>query len=124
MKIVKGNEIIHQQLKSSQTGEEYSQSAVLSEKLGTKDLFISHEVIRPRSRSSGAHYHMVVDEIIYVLQGQVTAVEGDDQIELFAGDSLSFSANSKKKHFLLNESNEEAQVLVIRKMTVSEDVIF
>lgn len=124
MKILKGSEIIHQQLKSSQTGEEYSLSAVLSEKLGTKDLFITHEVIKPQFRSSGAHYHLVVDEIIYVIKGRVTAVEEGDRVELIQGDSLCFAANSKKKHFLVNESDEEAQVLVIRKKLEKEDVIF
>ncbi len=73
MRMQKSLERIHRQLKSQKTGEEYSLSSVVSDALQAEDIFLSHEIIRPNSRSSAPHFHIATDEIIYVLEGTVIA---------------------------------------------------
>lgn len=124
MRIQKDLEKQYRQLKSQKTGEEYSLSYVISDALQTKDIFLSHEIIKPNSRSSAPHFHTDTDEIIYVLKGNVKAVEADVETELAEGDSIFFEARSGKHHFLKNESSHDAQVLVIRKNVEISDVKF
>ena len=124
MRMQKSLERIHRQLKSQKTGEEYSLSSVVSDALQAEDIFLSHEIIRPNSRSSAPHFHIATDEIIYVLEGTVIAVESDTDFVLNKGDSIMFEKNSSQRHFLKNESNHDCQVLVIRKKTEKLDVEF
>lgn len=124
MKIQKSSERQYRQLKSQKTGEEYSVSSVISDVLQARDIFLSHEIIRPDSRSSAPHFHTELEEIIYVVKGTIKAIEGDIEIELNAGDSIMFESNSGRHHFLKNESSHESQVLAIRKKIEKSDVEF
>lgn len=124
MRIQKGIERIYRQLKSQKTSEEYSLSSVISVALQSQDIFLSHEIIRPNSRSSAPHFHITTDEIVHVIEGTVVAVESDTDIVLNKGDSIIFGKNSGQRHFLKNESNHDSQVLVIRKKIEKSDVEF
>lgn len=124
MRIQKNSEKQYRQLQSQKTGEKYSLSNVLSENLRTKDIFISQEVIPPGLRASAPHLHLETDEIIYVLTGNVTAVEGDKETELSEGDVVCFESNSNQHHYLKNISTNEAKVLVIRRELEKQDVVF
>lgn len=124
MKIQKNSARQYRQLKSQKTGEEYSLSSVISEVLQPKDIFCSQEIVRPNSRSSAPHFHTEVDEIVYVLKGTLKAIEGDVEVELNEGDSIIFQSNSRQHHYLKNELNCEAQILVIRKNIENSDVNF
>ena len=125
MKIQKASERQFKQLFSSRTNEQYSQSHVISEALETKEIFLSIEVLRPRSCSSAPHFHLETDEIVYVLRGEVVAIEGDTEVTLQEGDCALFQAGSNRPHVLQNRSEErEAHVLVIRKPTQTNDAVF
>jgi len=123
MKILKKSEKQFRQLISESTNERYSKSSVISEDLDSKQLFLSLEIIQPKTRSSGAHYHKETEEIIFVLKGEVKAFEGDQETLLIEGDSVIFNADSGQKHYLKNESENEAQVLVFRRLTKNSDVV-
>lgn len=124
MKIQRAIDLKHRQLKSSKTGEEYSLSSVISDTFASDGIFLSHEIIRPNSKSSGAHFHTETDEIIYILEGNITAVEDETEMKLSAGDSILFERQSGKYHFLKNESDSNCVALVIRRKMTTEDVVF
>lgn len=124
MKLQKKSERLHCQLKSQKTGEEYSLSSVLSDTFLTDEIFLSHEIIRPNTRSSAPHFHMETNEIIYVLSGILKAIEDELEIEVSEGDALLFERQSGRHHFLRNESAADAHVLVIRKKLEVADVVF
>lgn len=124
MKIQRSTDRQHRPLKSSKTGEEYSLSSVISDAFASEDIFLSHEIIRPNSKSSGAHFHTETDEIIYILEGSITAVEDETEVALSAGDSILFERQSEKYHFLKNESQSDCVALVIRRKMAVEDVVF
>lgn len=124
MKLLKASERQHRQLKSSRTGEEYSLSSVLSDAFSTESIFLSQEIIRPGARSSGAHFHTETEEIVYVLEGKLSAVEGDSRVEMVAGDAILFERGSEKPHFLWNTGEFDAHALVIRQRTKGSDIVF
>ena len=124
MKIQRKSDRQHRQLQSQKTGEEFSLSSVISDALHVDDNFLSHEIIRPKSRSSSPHYHTDTDEIIYVLTGELIAVEGHSETVIGEGDSISFERQSGLLHFIKNDSAAEAHLLVIRKKLESSDAIF
>lgn len=124
MKALKSHLLQHQQLKSSNTNELYSLSAVLSTALETKDFFIHHDIVKPNSRTSAPHLHEETDEIVYVIKGQLVATEGPSEVVLMTGDSVCFSAGSNLLHCLENRSNADAEVLVINKKLTQPDLKF
>ena len=124
MKLQRKSERQHRQLKSQKTGEEYSLSSVISDVFLTDEIFLSHEIIRPSSRSSAPHFHTETDEVIYVLSGTLTAIEGSSEVVVTEGDSMLFERQSGRHHFLKNESATDAHILVIRKKTDLPDVVF
>jgi uncharacterized cupin superfamily protein len=124
MKFVARSEIMHQQLKSLKTGEEYSLSAVISEGLGSKDLFIHHEILSPGHRTSAPHFHLENEEFVYVLAGEAIVVEGERRLAARAGDSILFERGNKTKHCILNESTDNVELLVVTRPHDSSDVVF
>ncbi|HCI09126.1 cupin domain-containing protein [Ascidiaceihabitans sp.] len=71
------------------------------------------EILPPGSSSSVKHWHAGEDEMVYVLQGQVTLHEGDDSVILFPGDVATFKAGAPIGHSFQNCSNTEVRYLVI-----------
>src|SRR4051812_21227998 len=82
--------LTHQELRSGRTGEAYSLSAVLTEDLGFKDIFVHHEIIPPGRRASGTHFHSRREELVFVLEGRVTAWCDGQELALEPGDFLGF----------------------------------
>lgn len=48
------------------------------------------EILPPGSRSSIKHWHSAEDELVYMLEGEVTLVEGDTRTLLRPGDAATF----------------------------------
>jgi len=71
------------------------------------------EILPPGSSSSVKHWHAGEDEMVYVLQGEVTLHEGDDSVVMRQGDSATFKAGDPIGHSLQNRSNTEVRYLVI-----------
>ena len=71
------------------------------------------EILPPGSSSSIKHWHASEDEMIYVLQGEVTLHEGDDLVSMNPGDAATFKAGTPLGHCLENRSDAEVRYLVI-----------
>ena len=71
------------------------------------------EVLEPGSRSSIKHWHSAEDELVYVLDGQITLIEGDAQTLLRPGDAATFRACAPVGHFLENRSTAPTRCLVV-----------
>lgn len=92
----------------------YEPSRVLwiSEAGGLKQFGAFIEVLQPGSRSSIKHWHSAEDEMVYVLEGEITLIEGDTETVLCPGDAATFQAGVPIGHFLENRSAEATQCLV------------
>jgi uncharacterized cupin superfamily protein len=71
------------------------------------------EILQPGSRSSIKHWHAAEDELIYVLDGEVTVIEGGAATALSPGDSATFAAGTEVGHCLENRSTRACRYLVI-----------
>lgn len=71
------------------------------------------EILQPGSTSSLKHWHSHEDEMIYVLEGEITAIEGDDARVASPGDCLTFKAGVPVGHYLHNRSNQATKCLVV-----------
>ena len=52
------------------------------------------EVLQPGCRSSIKHWHSAEDEMVYVLAGEITAIEGSSETLMRAGDVATFRART------------------------------
>ncbi len=71
------------------------------------------EVLQPGSRSSRSHWHSAEDELVYVLAGEITLVEGEAATTLVAGDAATFKAVVSVGHYLENRSGAPTRCLVV-----------
>lgn len=116
------DELNHHELHSSRTGEAFSMSAVLTDLLGFKDLFVHHEIILPGRRSSSPHAHSEREEMIFVLKGCVTVIAGDSSTEIGEGRFAGFQPGVT--HVVQNDTEIPAQVLVIASNPPQDEVRF
>jgi uncharacterized cupin superfamily protein len=70
------------------------------------------EILQPGSRTSRKHWHLAEDELVYVLEGEITLVEGDSVAELVAGEAATFKAGVAVGHYLENRSPRPTRCLV------------
>lgn len=71
------------------------------------------EVLPPGSRSSIKHWHRSEDEMVYVLEGLVTLIEGDREVTLRPGDAATFRAGEAVGHCLENRGETASKCLVV-----------
>ena len=71
------------------------------------------EVLQPGCRSSLKHWHSAEDEMVYVLAGEITVVEGSAETLMRAGDAATFKAGAAVGHCLENRSAAPTRCLVV-----------
>lgn len=71
------------------------------------------EVLQPGARSSLKHWHSAEDELIYVLEGEVTLLEGPTATVLRSGDAATFRAGDPVGHCLENRSAAPTRCLIV-----------
>ena len=74
----------------------------------------------PGAWSSQRHWHERQDELIYVLEGEVTLVTDEGETLLTAGMTAGFRANSGNGHQLINRSGSTVRVLEVGTRTDQE----
>lgn len=71
------------------------------------------EILAPGARSSHNHWHESEDEMVYMLEGTATLIEGTQEQELHAGAAAVFPAGQETGHCLENRSDAPVRYLVI-----------
>lgn len=71
------------------------------------------EVLQPGCRSSLKHWHSAEDEMVYVLDGEITVVEGISETLMRVGDAATFRAGVPIGHYLENRSSSPTRCLVV-----------
>ena len=93
--------------------EEPNRTLWISEAGGLTQFGAFIEVLQPGSRSSIKHWHSAEDELIYVLAGEITVIEGAGETVLRAGDAATFRAGVAVGHFLENRGSAPTRCLVV-----------
>lgn len=71
------------------------------------------ETLWPDSASSKSHWHRSEDEMVHILEGDVTLIEGGVATLLTAGQTACFKAGTPVGHHLENRSSSPVRYLVI-----------
>ncbi len=90
-----------------------NQTRWISEAGGLTQFGAFVEVLQPGSRSSNKHWHSAEDEMVYVLEGEITVVEGTHEFVMRPGDAATFKAGVAVGHYLHNCSPAPTRCLVV-----------
>jgi uncharacterized cupin superfamily protein len=82
------------------------------------------EELAPGKQSAPAHYHMLEEEHIYVLDGTVTLRLGNERHTLKPGDYACFPAGQKAGHCLINEGDTVCRYIVVGEHNKNEVVVY
>lgn len=88
-------------------------ASLLSDAGGLTQFGAFVETLHPGSKSSRKHWHEREDELVYVLEGEVILLEGDDEIVMKPGDAATFKAGVERGHCLENRSGRDVSYLVV-----------
>ena len=92
---------------------EPNQTLWISEAGGLTQFGAFIEVLQPGCRSSIKHWHSAEDEMIYVLAGEITVVEGQSETILRTGGVATFQAGVQVGHYLENRNSAPTRCLVV-----------
>ena len=92
---------------------EPNQTLWISEAGGLTQFGAFIEVLQPGCRSSIKHWHSAEDEMVYVLAGEITVVEGTAETLMRAGSAATFRAGVQVGHYLENRSSSPTRCLVV-----------
>jgi uncharacterized cupin superfamily protein len=85
----------------------------LGEAGGLRDFGVNLMTLPPGSWSSQRHWHSHEDELVYVLEGEVTLIEDGGETVLHAGDCATFPKGTGNGHHLINKSSAMAVYLEV-----------
>jgi uncharacterized cupin superfamily protein len=94
-------------------GELPTRTRFIGEPGGLTQFGANIEELPPGAWSSIRHWHSAEDELVYVLEGEVTLVEGDTETLLRPGDAATFRAGDPVGHCLQNRSAATTRCLVV-----------
>lgn len=124
MKIVSKDQFKYSQLSSQKTGEFFSLSAVVSQLLGSIQLFIHHDIIAPGRQSSGPHRHSLIEEVVYISKGTATVVEGKNEIAASEGSLILFDPKAQETHYLVNRSDQDVETMTFSIASEFDMIIY
>jgi uncharacterized cupin superfamily protein len=82
------------------------------------------EELAPGKRSCLAHYHLLEEEHLLILEGQATLRMGEQTYEVSAGDYVCFPAGQAVPHTLLNHGSEPCRFLIIGEHNPHDVVVY
>ena len=71
------------------------------------------ETLHPDSASARPHWHLHEDEMVYVLSGNPTLIEGDTRTTLSPSETATFKAGTPVGHCIRNDTTDVVSYMVI-----------
>jgi uncharacterized cupin superfamily protein len=87
---------------------------------GLTDFGVNLLRLPPGAWSSQRHWHSHEDELVYVLEGELTLIEDGGERVLRAGDCAAFPKGAANGHHLVNRSGTVALLLEIGSRSVKD----
>ena len=85
----------------------------LSDSLGMDQFGATLERLVPGGRSSLLHWHEKEDELLLLLSGQLTVIEGEEEHILAPGDAAGWKAGVQVGHTIRNDGAEDAVFFLV-----------
>lgn len=108
----------------SHTAQEPDRTLWISEAGGLTQFGAFIEVLQPGSRSSIKHWHRAEDEMVYVLEGEITLIEGDEETVLRPGNAATFQAGVPVGHCLENRSSQATRCLIVGTRSLVDTITY
>mgnify|MGYP001086025328 FL=1 len=80
---------------------------------GLTDFGVNLLTLKPGVWSSQRHWHLLEDEFVYIVSGEVVLVTNKGEELLRAGDCAAFPKNDGDGHHLVNRSDQDAVLLEV-----------
>lgn len=80
---------------------------------GLTDFGVNLMRLPPGNWSSQRHWHSLEDELVYVLEGELTLIEDEGEAVLRAGDCAAFPKGTGNGHHMINRSGAMAVYLEV-----------
>jgi len=90
---------------------------------GGTQIGVAIETLAPGKQTNQAHYHLLEEEHVFILEGELTVRLGDKHHLMKAGHYVCFPAGQKAAHTLINHSDAPCRYVLIGN-TQPHDVIF
>jgi len=97
---------------------------VLSEFAGGSQITVCMEVLPPGKQANQAHYHMLEEEHVMVLEGTMTVRLGERAYEVSVGHYVCFPAGQQVGHSLFNHTDQPCRYLVLGNPHPHDVVVF
>jgi uncharacterized cupin superfamily protein len=91
---------------------------------GCSHVGVCMEELAPGKRAYPAHYHMLEEEHLLILEGSVTLQLGGKSFELSSGSYVCFPAGQKAGHALLNNSGAPCRYLIIGERNPNDVIVY
>lgn len=85
----------------------------LGDAFGLTQFGFNLETFQPGSESALRHWHSSTDELVYVLEGELTLLVDEGEFLLGSGMCVGFKAGDQNAHHLVNRSEGVAVALVV-----------
>ena len=80
---------------------------------GGSQISVSMEVLAPGKQANPAHFHLLEEEHVLLLEGRLTVRLGERSYEMLPGSYVCFPAGQKAGHALVNASDAPCRYLII-----------
>ncbi len=98
--------------------------AKLGDVFSLSNFGVNLTILDPGAASALKHAHTLQDEFVYVLEGTLTLVHGDEEFLLSPGDCMGFKAGSGVAHQIVNRSDRPGKYLEIGDRRPNDTVTY
>ena len=108
----------------SRGGRFGSRYRALGEFGGCSHVGVAIEELPPGKQSCPAHFHMLEEEQMWILDGRATLRLGEKTYQVSAGDYVVFPAGQKAGHCLINTSDAVCRFLIIGERNPNDVMVY
>lgn len=96
----------------------------LGDAVGIKNFGINLGILEPGAWSAQRHWHTRQDELVYVLEGELTLVTSAGEQTVRKGAVIGFTANSGDGHRLENRTKSRAVYIEVGDRLPGDEVVY
>ena len=96
----------------------------LCDRGGGSRVGVSYEELPPGRQAYPKHYHMLAEEHLLVLEGELTLLFGDETFALGPRDFVTFPAGARVGHAFQNRTEEPVRYLIIGERNPHDVIVY
>ena len=97
---------------------------VLSEFAGASQITVCMEVLPPGKQANQAHYHLLEEEHLFVLEGSMTVRLGEKSFAVAQGHYVCFPAGQKVAHSITNHTEKPCRYLILGNSPKGDVIVY